>query len=67
METTTFNVDLISTSQAVEISNWLGSVPGVDDVAIDVTGSRITVYYDPATTDRGELKDSIASTGVKLN
>jgi len=66
LETTIFDVDSLSTSQAVSVSNWLYSMPGVNDVAIDVTGSKITVVYDPATTDRGSLKSSITSAGVLL-
>jgi len=66
LETTIFDVNTLSTSQAVSVSNWLYSMPGVSDVAIDVTGSQITVVYDPATTDRGSLKESINSAGVLL-
>ena len=38
----------------------------LDDVAIDVGGSKVTVIYDPATTDRGSLRTSMASVGVLL-
>ena len=63
METTIFNVNTLSANQALELKNWLASMPGVDDVAIDVGGSKVTVIYDPATTDRGSLRTSMASVG----
>lgn len=66
METTIFNVNTLSANQATELRNWLGSMPGVDDVAIDVGGSKVTIIYDPATTDRGSLRTSMASVGVLL-
>jgi copper chaperone CopZ len=66
METTIFNVNTLSANQALELKNWLASMPGVDDVAIDVGGSKVTVIYDPATTDRGSLRTSMASVGVLL-
>lgn len=66
METTIFNVNTLSANQAIELRNWLGSMPGVDDVAIDVGGSKVTIIYDPATTDRGSLRTSMASVGVLL-
>lgn len=66
METTIFNVNTLSANQALELKNWLASMPGVDDVAIDVSGSKVTVIYDPATTDRGSLRTSMASVGVLL-
>ena len=66
METTIFNVNTLSANQALELKNWLNSMPGVDDVAIDVSGSSVTVVYDPATTDRGSLRTSMASVGVLL-
>ena len=66
METTIFNVNTLSANQALELKNWLASMPGVDDVAIDVGGSKGTVIYDPATTDRGSLRTSMASVGVLL-
>ena len=61
-----FNVNTLSANQALELKNWLASMPGVDDVAIDVGGSKVTVIYDPATTDRGSLRTSMASVGVLL-
>ena len=66
METTIFNVNTLSANQAFELKNWLSSMPGVDDVAIDVSGSKVTVIYDPASTDRGSLRTSMASVGVLL-
>lgn len=66
METTIFNVNTLSANQALELKNWLASMPGVDDVAIDVGGSKVTIIYDPATTDRGSLRTSMASVGVLL-
>ena len=67
METTIFDVDVLSLAQAVSLSNFLHSKPGVDDVAIDTEGSKITVTYDPATTDRTTIKNSIISAGVLLH
>ena len=66
METTIFNVNTLSANQALELKNWLASMPGVDDVAIDVGGSKVTVIYDYATTDRGSLRTSMAYVGVVL-
>lgn len=66
METTSFNVNTLSANQALELKNWLTSMPGVDDVAVDVGGSIITVVYDPATTDKGSLRSSMATIGVLL-
>ena len=66
METTTFNVNTISANQALELKNWLTSMPGVDDVAVDTSGAKITIVYDPATTDRGSLRTSMAAVGVLL-
>lgn len=66
METTTFNVNTLSANQALELKNWLSSMPGVDDVAVDLNGSKVTVIYDPASTDRGSLRTSMASVGVLL-
>ena len=66
METTSFNVNTLSANQALELKNWLTSMPGVDDVAVDVNGSKITVVYDPATTDKGYLTNSMAAIGVLL-
>ena len=64
METTIFNVDMLSTAQAVSLSNYLYSMPGINDVEIDANGSKITVTYDPATTDRSAIKNSIGATGI---
>ena len=66
METTTFNVNTLSANQALELKNWLTSMPGVDDVAVDVGGAKITIIYDPATTDKGSLRTSMAAIGVLL-
>ena len=66
METTIFNVNTLSANQALELKNWLASMPGVDDVAVDVSGSKVTIIYDPASTDRGSLRTSMASVGVLL-
>lgn len=66
METTTFNVNTLSANQALELRNWLTSMPGVDDVAVDLGGSKITVVYDPAATDRGSLRSSMAAVGVLM-
>lgn len=66
METTVFNVNTLSANQALELKNWLTSMPGVDDVAVDVSGSKVTVIYDPASTDRGSLRTTMASVGVLL-
>ncbi len=66
METTTFNVNTLSANQALELKNWLTSMPGVDDVAVDTSGAKITIVYDPATTDRGSLRTSMAAVGVLL-
>jgi len=66
METTTFNVNTLSATQALELKNWLTSMPGVDDVAVDTSGAKITIVYDPATTDRGSLRTSMAAVGVLL-
>lgn len=66
METTIFNVNTLSANQALELKNWLSSMPGVDDVAVDLNGSKVTVIYDPASTDRGSLRTSMASVGVLL-
>lgn len=66
METTIFNVNTLSANQALELKNWLASMPGVDDVAVDISGSKVTVIYDPASTDRGSLRTSMASVGVLL-
>ena len=66
METTIFNVNTLSANQALELKNWLASMPGVDDVSVDVSGSKVTVIYDPASTDRGSLRTSMASVGVLL-
>ena len=66
METTIFNVNTLSANQALELKNWLTSMPGVDDVAVDVSGSKVTIIYDPASTDRGSLRTSMASVGVLL-
>ena len=66
METTIFNVNTLSANQALELKNWLSSMPGVNDVAIDVSGSKVTVIYDPASTDRGSLRTSMATVGVLL-
>ena len=66
METTSFNVNTLSANQALELKNWLTSMPGVDDVAVDVNGSKITVVYGPATTDKCSLTNSMAAIGVLL-
>ena len=66
METTTFNVNTLSANQALELKNWLASMPGVDDVAVDTSGAKITIVYDPATTDRGSLRTSMAAVGDLL-
>ena len=66
METTSFNVNTLSANQALELKNWLTSMPGVDDVAVDINGSKITIIYDPATTDKGSLTNSMAAIGVLL-
>ena len=66
METTIFNVNTLSANQALELKNWLASMPGVDDVAVDVSGSMVTIIFVPASTDRGSLRTSMASVGVLL-
>ena len=66
METTSFNINTLSANQALELKNWLTSMPGVDDVAVDINGSKITIVYDPAATDKGSLTSSMAAIGVLL-
>lgn len=66
METTTFVTNTLSVNQAVELKNWLSSMPGVDDVTVDTSGAKITVVYDPATTDKGSIRSSMATIGVLL-
>jgi len=66
METATFVTNTLSANQALELKNWLSSMPGVDDVAVDNSGAKITVVYDPATTDKGSLRSSMAAIGVLL-
>lgn len=66
METTTFVTNTLSANQALELKNWLSSMPGVDDVAVDTSGAKITVVYDPATTDKGSIRSSMAAIGVLL-
>ena len=66
METTTFNINELSANQAVDISNWINSIPGVNDVSVDLSGSQVTVVYDHATTDRGTIKNSVSSAGYLL-
>ena len=66
METTTFVTNMLSANQALELKNWLSSMPGVDDVSVDTSGIKITVVYDPAATDKSSLRSSMAAIGVLL-
>lgn len=66
LETTIFDIHELSANQAIDISNWINSIPGVNDVSVDLSGSKVTVVYDPATTDRGTIKSSATSVGYLL-
>lgn len=67
METTVFNVNGLTATDASKIKGSVNSIPGVSNVAIDVNTSKITITYDPATTDRASIKSSISSSGLRVS
>lgn len=64
MQTTVFNVSGINnTNSATTIKNAVTSIPGVSNVSVDVNTSKVTITYDPVSTDVTTIKSAITNTG----
>lgn len=67
METTVFNVSgLQSTNMASKLKNAVISMNGVSNCTVDVNASKVTVTYDPATTDPSSIKNTISGSGFSV-
>ncbi|MGE5328170.1 MAG: heavy-metal-associated domain-containing protein [Deltaproteobacteria bacterium] len=67
METTYFNVNgLIDNKAANKLKNVVSSLSGVSDVNVNLFDSKVTVTYDPITTDISTIKNTIYSSGFKV-
>lgn len=67
METTIFNVSGLQNSQmANKLKNAVTSINGVSNCTVDMTASKVTVTYDPATTDLSYIKSTISGSGFSV-
>jgi copper chaperone len=50
----------------VSIEGALGSIAGVERASVDIPASTVTVSYDAASVDRGDLIDAIEQQGYQV-
>ncbi|MGE5474018.1 MAG: heavy-metal-associated domain-containing protein [Ignavibacteriales bacterium] len=67
METTYFNVTGLTDSKAAsKLKNVVSSLSGVSNVDVNLYDSKVTITYDPITTDIPTIKNTIHSSGYKV-
>ncbi|HHW00915.1 MAG TPA: heavy-metal-associated domain-containing protein [Clostridiaceae bacterium] len=67
METVTFNVPSITCSNCSnKIQSALGSMQGVNNVAIDLKTQSVQVEYNPDTINPQEIKKEITTMGYEV-
>lgn len=67
METTYFNVSGLTDNKAAsKLKNVVSSLSGVSNVDVNLYDSKVTVTYDPITTDVSTIKNTIYSSGYKV-
>lgn len=67
METTYFNVSGLTDNKAAsKLRNVVSSLSGVSTVNVDLFDSKVTITYDPITTDISTIKNTIYSSGFKV-
>jgi copper chaperone len=50
----------------VSIEGALGSIAGVERATVDIPASTVTVTYDDASVDRGDLVEAIEQQGYEV-
>jgi copper chaperone len=50
----------------VSIEGAVGSIAGVDDASVDIPARTVTVTYDDASVDRGDLVEAIQQQGYEV-
>jgi len=50
----------------VSIEGALGSIAGVERASVDIPASTVTVSYDAASVDRGDLIEAIEQQGYEV-
>jgi copper chaperone len=48
------------------IEGALGSIGGVEGASVDITARTVTVIYDDASVDRGDLVEAIEQQGYEV-
>lgn len=67
METTYFNVNgLVDNKAASKLKNAVSSLSGVANVDVDLFDSKVTITYDPVSTDIPTIKKTIHGSGFKV-
>jgi copper chaperone len=50
----------------MSIEGALGSIAGVEDASVDIPASTVTVTYDDASVNRGDLVEAIEGQGYEV-
>jgi copper chaperone len=50
----------------LSIEGALGSIAGVDDASVDIPARTVTVTYDDASVNRGDLVEAIQQQGYEV-
>ena len=67
MEKTVLKVDGMSCDHCVRaITKAVGTLPGIDTVAVDLKANTVTVEYDPAQSSLDKIKFEIEDQGYRV-
>jgi len=67
MEKTALKVEGMSCEHCVNaITKAVGGLPGVANVAVDLSGGTVAVEYDPATNSLEDIKNEIDDQGFDV-
>ena len=67
MESVTLNVQGMSCGKCVKsVENSVSAVSGVNEVAVDLQGAKVTVTFDEAVTSAHEIKETIDDQGYDV-
>lgn len=67
MEKTVIKVEGMSCEHCVKaITNSIGSLPGVDEVSVDLAAGTVTAVYDCARTPLDRIKAEIEDLGYEI-
>lgn len=66
-QTDVLNVEGMSCSHCENaVKKAVGALGGVDSVAVDLKGKKVTVEYDPSRVNTGAIKEAIEDQGYEV-